>query len=266
MMRLIRSSVILAAVPLCAGVRIQMESTDLDTKKTTQQEMLLDSSRFRANMESGTSVMFLTDGGRNRMVMLDRTKNEYREMDQQTMNQMSQQMSGAMAQFEAQLKNMPPAQRAQIEQMMKGKMPQQAAAQPVKTVYTAKGSGVVNGFSCTKYDGMRGSEKVSEVCAAQPGQLKFSPSDFQVFDKLKEFTAGLQSAMANSPFAGAAGVNQFAESGFEGFPVQRVGFRNGQATEKSEVKSAAQAAFTDADFSTGTAKKVEMPTGAPGRR
>ena len=48
------------------------------------------------------------------MVMLDRGTNEYREMDQQTLNQVSQQLTGAMAQMQAQLQNLPPEQRARI--------------------------------------------------------------------------------------------------------------------------------------------------------
>ena len=44
------------------------------------------------------------------------------------MKQMGQQMSAAMAQMQAAMKNMPPEQRAMMEKMMKGKMPQAAAA------------------------------------------------------------------------------------------------------------------------------------------
>src|ERR1700687_486537 len=109
----------LTTAPLFAGVRIQMESTDLATNKTSTQQILLDNTRLRVDADANTSVMFLTDGGKNRMVMLDKKANEYREMDEQMMNQLGQQMQGAMAQLEAQLKNMPPEQRKMVEQMMK---------------------------------------------------------------------------------------------------------------------------------------------------
>jgi hypothetical protein len=274
-------SVFFAAVlvtPAWAGIRIQEESTNVATGETSRQEILLDADRMRVNItgkdstgkDSKTAVMFLTDGGRNRMVMLDKDKNEYREMDQQTMNQMSQQMQGAMAQMQEQMKNMPPEQREMMEKMMKGKMgkmPGQGAP-PARTVYTSKGSGSVNGFSCTKYEGVRGAEKVTELCAAKPSEIKFSPSDFQVFEKMKEFMGGFQSAMANSPFAGGGGGNlrDFADPGFEGFPVQQTLFRNGQPELKMETKSIARASLSDADFSLGNAKKVEMPAMPAGRR
>jgi len=207
--------------------------------------------------------MFLTDGGRNRMVMLDKTRNTYQEIDEQTMNQMAQQMSGAMAQMQAQMKNMTPEQRAMMEKMMKGKMPQAAAAAP-KTVYTAKGSGSVNGFSCTKYEGVLSGEKEAEVCAALPAQLKLTPGDLQIFEKMKQFSASLTSALASSPVRMNVPTTSGFESGYEGFPIQRVDFDKGQATKRSELKSITRVNFTDADFSLGDAKKVEMPI--PGGR
>jgi hypothetical protein len=271
--RIMKFSVCLAAAlatPLWAGVRIQVESTNVGTGETTKQEILLDAERMRVNItgkDSNTSVLFLTDGGRNRMVMLDKGRNEYREMDQQTMNQMSQQMQGAMAQMQDAMKNMTPEQREMMEKLMKGKMGQLAGrgAAPVRTTYTAKGGGSVNGFTCTKYEGTRGAEKVSELCAAKPSDIKFSPSDFQVFEKMKEFVAGFQNALANTPFGGG-GFRDMADPGFEGYPVQQTTFRNGQPEMKMEAKSIARASFGDADFSLGSAKKVEIPIPPAGRR
>src|SRR5580658_2546296 len=106
--------VALATLPSFAGTRLQMELTDLNTNKVIKQELLIDNTRLRVNTDADNSVLFLTDGGRNRLVMLDKTKNEYMEMDQQTMNQLGAQMQGAMAQMEAAMKNMPPEQRAMM--------------------------------------------------------------------------------------------------------------------------------------------------------
>jgi hypothetical protein len=257
------ATVALSTAPLFAGVRIQTEKTDLATNKTTTDQILLDADRMRMDSSDSRSMLFLTDGGRSRMVILDKAKDEYREIDEAMMKQMGEQMAGLTAQMEAQLKNMPPEQRAMMEKMMKGKMPQAAAAAP-KTVYTAKGSGSVNGFSCTKYEGLRGGEKEADVCAAMPAQLKFTPADFQVADKMKQFSASLLSALTNSPLRGIVPTASGFESGYEGFPIQKVTFQNGKATERDELKSITRASFTDADFSLGTAKKVDMPMpGAP---
>ena len=248
--------------PVFAGTRIQMENTDLATNKTTTQVIMMDNTRLRVDADEKTSTMFLTDGGRNRMVILDRARNTYQEIDQETMAQMGQQVSGAMAQMDAAMKNMPPEQRAMMEKMMKGKMPG-AAAPPVRTVYTAKGSGSVNGFTCTKYEGVKGAEKVSEVCAASASQIKVAPGDYQVFEKMKEFAAGLMDAMKNSPMGGAMQTSGITDSGISGFPVQTISFRNGKAEDRVEVKSITTASFSNADFSLGTAKKMDMMPGGP---
>jgi hypothetical protein len=260
-------AIVLAAIPGWGGVRIKLDRTDLKTNAVTHEELLLDADRFRTNMNTaagGNSVLFLTDGGRNRIVMLDNSRNEYREMDQQTMNQVAQQLQGAMSQLQAQLQNLPPEQRAQVEAMMRGRgFPGRAAASaPEKTTYTATGSGSVNGFACTNYVGMRGTEKVAELCASKPAELKLTAADFQVFDKVKDFMAGMLAGLTNSPFAASLKPMQWADQGIDGFPVAGTSFSGGQATDKTEVKSIERANFSDADFSLGSAKKVDlMPSG-----
>jgi len=260
---------LLAAPTYAAGLRAQMESTRVETGETTHEEILLDADRLRINSTSkdtNTSFIFLSDGGHDRMLMLDKKRNEYRETDQQTMNQVSDQLKGAMAQMQEQMKNMPPEQREMMEKMMKckmGQMPGRGAA-PVRTVYTAKGSSSVNGFSCTRYEGVRGGEKVAEVCAAKPSDLKFSPSDFQVFEKMKEFAASVQSAFANA--TGGGNFRSVGELGYEGFPVEHTTFSQGKIEMKSELKSISRTSFNDADFSVGGAKKVEIGLPGAGRR
>jgi Domain of unknown function (DUF4412) len=180
------------------------------------------------------------------------------------MKQMGQQLSGLMAQMQAQMKNMTPEQRQMMEKMMKGKMPQAAAAAAPKTVYTAKGSGSVNGFSCTKYEGDEGGKKVADVCAALPAQIKLTSGDLQIFERMRQFSSSLVSALANSPVPVKVPTGYGLDSGYEGFPIQRVDFENGQATKRSELKSITRVNLTDADFSLGNARKVELPI--PGAR
>ena len=103
-----------------------------------------------------------------------------------------------------------------------------------------------------------GGEKETEVCAALPAQLKLSASDLQIFEKMKEFSSSLLSSLANSPVRVNVPTGSI-ESGYEGFPIQRVDFNNGQATKRSELKSITRTNFTDADFSLGDAKKVDLP-------
>ncbi len=257
-------AIVAAAAPLCAGVRIISETKEHSSGAVTKQEVMIDNTRMRMNMtgKQNMSILFLTDGG-NRMLMLDRNRNEYREIDQAQMQQMSQQMQGVMSAMEEKMKNMPPEQRAMLEKMMKGRMGQmQGQAAPAKTVYTEKGTATMNGFRCTNYEGMRGEEKVSELCAASPSVVSMAPSDYQVFTKMREFVAGFAKMAANSPFA-PQGVDTMADTSINGLPVHHVALRNGQPSSTTDVKSVQKASFSDADFSTGDAKKMEMPSMGP---
>lgn len=240
------------ALPTFAGKRIQFDVTDLATNKTSPRELLLDADRLK--MDNGDSViMFLTKGG-NRLVMLDKKTNTYREMDDAYMAQIGQATNAV----QAQMKGMTPEQQAQMEammaQMMKGKLGAAVAA----TTYTAKGAGTVAGYACTNYEGVKQGAKVSEICAAQPGAIKLSASDFQVLEKIRQFAA---SAQGNSQ----QGVGQLVpklsitESGINGMPISTTNFENGKAVTREQLKSVTDSTFSDADFSTGSATKKEMP-------
>lgn len=255
---------VLTVAPMWAGLRIKSEQTDMKTGKvTSQDEILLDSERLRMNQEGGRAMMFLTDGGRDRMVILNQQRNEYQEIDKQTVNQLSQQMSGMMAQLQERLKNLPPEQRAQMEKMMAGRMGQAGLPAASKTTYVAKGSGSINGFSCTRYEEMEGAEKVADICSAKPSDLHFNPADFQVFERMKDFASGLLSAnLPNSPLKN----NYFMTPGIDGYPIERINYASGQAVTKGQLKSIDRGSFSEADFTVGNARKVDLFAGRGGRQ
>jgi hypothetical protein len=65
------------AAPLCAAVRVLVESTSVGTNEVTHQEVLLDAERMRVNITGkDTLSSCFTDGRRNRMVMLDKSRND----------------------------------------------------------------------------------------------------------------------------------------------------------------------------------------------
>jgi len=254
--------------PLPAGVRMKGETTEVKTGEKSEQTILLDAGRIRVDMKgarTNTSMMILGEGDNWRMIVLDANKNEYMEMDPAAMQGMQSGIQQAMAGLQEKMKDMTPEQRAMMEKMMSGRMPSMAGAgaeQP-RTVYAAKGSATVNGFRCTRYEGTRGDEKVAEVCAADPGQLGVSAADFQGFEKIREWGENLRRSMASSPLGGMI-RGEMMEAGFQGFPVEQKSFRSGELVRTTEVKSIERVSFSAADFSTGSARKMEMP--APGRR
>jgi uncharacterized protein YneF (UPF0154 family) len=216
-------------------------------------------------------VVFL--GGPKIIRMLDYGNNTYREMTEQDMQQMGAQMGDAMADarkmMEEKLKNMPPAQRQMIEQMMKQKMgaagPQMGAQQPAPVVYTRVASGQsIRQWTCDKYDGTREGQKVWEVCAVDFAQFGVQPSDMQVFQQMAEMFKNLAPQGMEDAFN--VGFDDTEREGaFRGVPVQRVSFRNGAPDRLFEVTEVTRQDVDDALFEVPAGfQKVEMPT--PGIR
>ena len=266
-------TLILASLPLAAGVRIQMEDTDLSDNSTTPSEILIDATRFRVNLPD-TSMMFVNENG-GKIMVLNKERNEVRVVDKATMERMSNALNGAMAQLQEQMAKMPPEQRAMMERMMKGKMKGMLgaagapAAEPVRTEYTNTGDATVNGFSCTNYQGTRQGQVVADVCATDPANLHLTTAEFAVFDDMRNFVKSLTDALAKSPMGAMAGAftNPIADQGFQGFPVERYTYEDGKRVRRDAVTSVEEASFTDTDFSFGDAKQVDLipPGSIPGQ-
>lgn len=253
------AALLLLSSPMWAGKRITMEVVELDANKVTTRELLLDSDRLR--MADGNNViLFLTKGG-NRIVAIDKSRNEYREIDQATIQQLAGAMAGAMAQMQAQMKSMTPEQRAVMEQVMgRG-----ASSTTGKMTYTSKGNATVSGFRCTNYDGLRAGQKTIELCAATPADLKLSATDFQVLEKLRDFGSSLMASFQNSPISAMVAIDEIMPQGVNGLPVQETTYVVGKPAERRTVKSLADTTVTEADFSTGTARKIEFQLPGAGR-
>jgi len=100
-----------------------------------------------------------------------------------------------------------------------------------------------------------------DLCAAPAAALKLATGDYQVYEKMREFTAGMMKAMKESPMAGM--MQGATQSGVQGFTVEEISLSNGKPVRKVVLKSISDVTATDADFSTGSAKKMEMGMPAP---
>jgi hypothetical protein len=76
-----------------------------------------------------------------------------------------------------------------------------------------------------------GAEKVTELCAVQPGAIGLTDADFAPMKQLAEFMKAMVPDAAEQ-FAVNATV---AEQGFAGVPIRRVSFRNGKPADTTEL-------------------------------
>ena len=139
MMLHIEKPVLIAALcllshPLLAadGILIVEKSTTGAATRTSQVQIEKTRMRSESAGPNGSQIMVF-DGAAEVMRTIDIAKKTYTEMTKADVERLGAQMSGAMAkmqQMQEQMKNMPPAARAQMEAMMKAAAGCRWAARP----------------------------------------------------------------------------------------------------------------------------------------
>jgi hypothetical protein len=232
-----------AATEAADGILIAQKVTSASGTVTTHQ-IEIEKTRMRAESDAGggqkTKMVF--DGTAQVMRTIDDQAKTYTEMSRADMDRMSTQMSGAMAQIQEQMKNMPPEARKRMEAAMQGRGAAAGAAAP--TEYKKIGTDKVGKWSCDKYEGTRNGEKVSELCTVPPAALGFTPGDFEVTREMAEFFSKLVPQGGDQMFR----IGSPAANGFAGLPVRTVIFRNGAPSLTSEITDASRQSFPDSIF------------------
>ena len=226
---------------------VQQETRD---GKTTTTQMQMDKMHMRA--EAGGTTVMVFDGEAQVMRVIQMDRKTYTEMSKAQMEEMSQKMAQAMEQ----LKNLPPEQRAMMEKMMaRGGRAMAGMSAPAPISYRASGADTVGKWSCTKYVGMRGQEKVAELCTVDPTALGLAVSDFDVMKHFAEFMKSLVPQMAEQ----ISVIGSEANQGYSGFPVRRTTFASGQTQSVSELKEIARGAIPATAWQAPAGFKREGP-------
>lgn len=109
----------------------------------------------------------------------------YTKMDSEALAAMGNRMKSAMSQMQAQMANMPPEQRAQIEKMMGKQMGGAApAAKPKRTLTNTGKTEKTAGYTCTVWNETVDGVLDTQLCVVPPGALKGGD---ELFAALKEF-------------------------------------------------------------------------------
>ncbi len=211
----------------------------------------IEATRTRTEMAGPNGVMNVTifDGGKQVLYIVDPARKTYMEMTKADVDRLSAQMQGSMAQMQAQLEKMPPAQRAQMEAMMKG------------VQHTRTGSDTVGRWTCDKYDLTQGGQKIGEVCSVNMATLGFGATDFDVMRQMGAFYSAMAPLMP-AQLTGVSGIDQRDSSDF---PVKTVMMVPG-GTMTTEVVEAGRQTFPDSLFAVPAGfTKQDLPAAMGGR-
>lgn len=231
------------------GIFITQRVTSGGARFTVQVQ--IEATRMRTEMAGPNGAMNVTifDGGKQVLYIVDPARKTYMEMTKADVDRLSAQVQKGMAQMQAQLEKLPPAQRAQMEAMMKG-------VQPTRT-----GSDTVGRWTCDRYDLMQDGQKIGEVCSVNPTTLGFGATDFDVMLQMGAF----YSAMAPLMPTQLPGVSSIGQPGSSDFPVKTVLMVPG-GTVTTEVIEAGRRTFPDSLFAVPAGFTKQDIMGAMGGR
>ena len=199
----------------------------------------------------GATNVTIFDAGKQVLYIVDPARKTYMEMTKADVDRMSAQLQGSSAQMQAQLETLPPAQRAQMEAMMKG------------VQFTRTGSDTVGRWTCDKYDLTIGGQKLGEVCMANPAALGFAATDFDMMGQMGAFYSTMATLMPNQ----LPGVGGIDPRGSSDFPVKTVIMMGqGQPVMTTEVIEAGRRTFPDSLFAVPAGfTKQDLPAAMGGR-
>jgi hypothetical protein len=242
----------------------QVERQVGNTQSRQTVTIYLDAGKLRVEGENPGQGKYLLifDNTRQVMWMADLAKGSYMEITKAQVEQMANQMSAAMQQMQQAMAQVPPEQRAMMEQMMRGRMGG-AAAPPQITVRDKGTSGTVAQFTCKQYDILTNGQVSQEVCAADPSQVKLDASAFETFKALAQFYEPLTRMM---PQRGAWSAPNAMDQ-IDGFPVKTIAYENGRPSTEWVLQTVEERAIDAGQFTLPpNLKKQEMPQMPQGRR
>jgi hypothetical protein len=142
----------------------------------------------------------------------------------------------------------------QLVQVLSASRRGQPPLQPI--TYKKMGPSKVGQWTCTIYEGFRGSEKVAEICAAEAPAIDLSPSDFVIVQQALDSVKGVipPDVLEQVPTYGS-----IASHGFAGFPVRRTTFVGGKADSTNLLGEIKRGAIPEANFATPTVPAATAP-------
>lgn len=241
MKRILLPFLCLISTQAVAGNVIELLTRDMSGQELDRMTFYTESDRSRMDQsgaDGSFSVIFLDD----EFLYLDHAQRNYMVMDEAMLEGIGAQVSEAMKQMEAQLANLPPEQRAMVEQMMSEQMRGEAMTMDIPVLEIRKlGSDRWQSYDCTLAEMLEDGMKIQEICSVDYDQVDGSG---EVRDSFMRMAGLLNKLYDMIPFGGQ-GVRNPMEmlNELDGFPVRAVEFENGNAVRETILESSTEKAI-----------------------
>jgi len=265
----------LLTAPAFAGVVFEIETTDHEQSppKVETIQSYMEGKNIKIGIAAGSTSStgaMVYRGDRREMVVIDHDDKSYMVMDEEALQAIAGQISGAMAQVQEALKNVPEEQRAMVEKLMKERMPA-AVDQPTLPTSELRRTGqrdTKNGYPCVKYEVLLGGKRTHVLWVTPWNKVEGGAEAREAFlDMSNFFKEMLESLSKASGFPGLGEQNgmslysHFTE--IDGFPVVTQEFgEDGSLEDESTLRSSKRRTLDPAEFEppSGYKRRTMMPT------
>jgi hypothetical protein len=246
---------LLAALPAFAGVVYEVENKNMTNSsgEVTNASIAIEGKLMKmdiasANEDQDGEIIFRSD--RREMVIVNHKDRSYFVLDEKQLRAMADQINQAMASMEQALAAMPESQRAQMEKMMKDRMPGMGSKRMPSELKKTGDSNTINGYPCVKYEVWRGDTKERELWVTDWSNVEGGSEAAQVFKEMASFMKEMLDSLPEMGEAKSLGDTTFAHlKEMNGYPVMTREYNAGGAVEnESTLKSARKATLDPADF------------------
>jgi Domain of unknown function (DUF4412) len=160
-----------------------------------------------------------------------------------------------MQMMQQQLDRMPPAQRAQAEQMMKSMT---SAMPPPLTYVTSTEKKTIAGYECTRVDGMRGTDKVTEYCGSTSRDFTMTDAEHRTMLDMQGYLRNFMIMVRNADDT----MRAFQwDTSVDGYPVNTRCYVHGTMTLDLTLQSVSRKPIPSELFDVPKGyKKLDMST------
>lgn len=222
----------LAALSTAAVADTTITLQNTFSGNTSTDHVYIKGGMIRADSGQGQGYMIF-DSAQGTVTTVQPEQQQYTVMTKEDLKAMGSAVQNAMKQMEAQLANLPPAQREQVRAMMKQRlgamMDSQGQAPKTEIVQTGQ-SKTVGGYGCSVVNIMVDGEQTGSACMAQWDELDIASADRQTIESMLDFSREMMKQFGGMMPTHLAAMTQ------DGYPVQWEN-RSGNTTISGELKS-----------------------------
>ncbi|MDH3467116.1 MAG: DUF4412 domain-containing protein [Gammaproteobacteria bacterium] len=256
-------STLLLLSPLAfAGVVMDLVTMDASGQETERSRIYAQSGKIRMEQSDGSETAATMIFLGNEFLYIDQREKSYVVMDEAMLDEVSAKMNEVMKEMQAQLANMPPEQRAMMEQMMKGQMQgmsaQQAPSSSAPRV-EAMGGGEWKSYKCRQYAVFEGAEKVQDICAAELDEVDGADEVIETFRKMAAYITKMTESM---PMRSDDRINpgELMDE-IDGFPVHTIDYKNGVVARETSLDSVTEKDLDEGMFAVPEGYRRQDPFG-----